>query len=204
MNAAVSFGSNVDFKHIHWIYLCISDEQTTGSDKYEPEIDNMVSYHNASTETLYKQMVSENLAEFDSRLVWRESAVNHSGQKRSVTGTCRRIKSKKSLIYLALIFSYTFELIADPLTLSLVYLPASLTKQELNNYYGNKRPKDNDLIIIFQKDGAVIVLDYGQYEQLDIPGKIQGQSVEEVIKSFAEQSQKCSTAGKRHYIHAKM
>lgn len=109
MNAAVSFGSNVDFKHIHWIYLCISDEQTTGSDKYEPEIDNMVSYHNASTETLYKQMVSENLAEFDSRLVWRESAVNHSGQKRSVTGTCRRIKSKKSLIYLTLIISYTFE-----------------------------------------------------------------------------------------------
>ena len=66
-----------------------------------------------------------------------------------------------------------------------------------------KEPKGNDLIIIFQKDGAVIVLDYGQYEQLDIPGKIQGQSVEEVIKSFAEQSQKFSTAGKRHNIQEK-
>ena len=77
-----------------------------------------------------------------------------------------------------------------------VHLPwstGSLSKREIRKIFGNKKPNNDNVMIEFYK-GHIITLGHGKYDHLStFSGKIGGNTVEELVKSFQTSRMLCNS-----------
>lgn len=61
-----------------------------------------------------------------------------------------------------------------------------MTKTALKKIYKNKSPTETDMVITFTKYGTVIILDQRRYEDRRYEDKIDGNTVDELVKSVQD------------------